>query len=509
MDIPNRYHSVLLDEEACKGCTLCVTTCPTEAIRVRGGKARIMEERCIDCGKCIRRCPNHAKKARVDTLAEFDPGGIFASFDIKVALPAPSLYGQFSGEYSINAIHRALLECGFDAVFPVSRATGPIAREVQLLLDRKRHPEIPRPIISSSCPTIIKFIQIRFPTLLEHIVPIIAPMELAGRLACEEIAQFLAEAGTTKSRSGALVSAGAQHSADTKSARKPLSVGCFFISPCSGKITEALAPLGNEPSSVDGVFSMKDVHLPLLQALQKISATPADTPENALPLRDDQPAARAREIAWGRAGGEAEATVNGTEFRYLAVDGMDQCIKILEEIENGKLEELDFLELMSCAEGCVGGPLTAINPAIAKYNIRERERRLGERAGQHHSDAQHLRDVENLRDAENTPIEPGSDGIPGLLGDSARTLDCGQCLRIEEYPARPALLLDPDFRTAIAMMDEMEKIYEKLPGLDCGCCGAPNCHALAEDIVRGTANLNDCIVILKEQYRELLEKGGM
>ncbi|HPX48338.1 MAG TPA: 4Fe-4S binding protein, partial [Treponemataceae bacterium] len=124
MDIPNRYHSVLLDEEACKGCTLCVTTCPTEAIRVRGGKARIMEERCIDCGKCIRRCPNHAKKARVDTLAEFDPGGIFASFDIKVALPAPSLYGQFSGEYSINAIHLALLECGFDAVFPVSRATG-------------------------------------------------------------------------------------------------------------------------------------------------------------------------------------------------------------------------------------------------------------------------------------------------------------------------------------------------------------------------------------------------
>lgn len=515
MDGPTRYHSVLLDEDACKGCTLCVTTCPTEAIRVRGGKARIMEERCIDCGKCIRRCPNHAKKARVDALAEFAPGGKFAGFDIKVALPAPSLYGQFPGDYSIPAIHRALLECGFDAVFPVSAATGPIARAARRLLDRNAHPDIPRPLISSSCPTIIKFIQIRFPTLLEHIVPIIAPMELAGRLAREEIERQRPISG-----------------------EKTLSVGCFFISPCSGKITEALAPLGNEPSSVDGVFSMKDVHLPILQALQKSAGKndPASGGAEAVrepPAKSEPagnkasyataepsgiPAELAREIAWGRAGGEAEATVDGTDFRFLAVDGMDQCIKILEEIENGKLAELDLLELMSCTGGCVGGPLAAINPAIAKYNIRERERKLAEAIGDdgHGIKAAHetlveddsRRNTRTSREAQSPSMQSGPGGIPRMLGNSARTLECERCLRTEEFPARPALLLDPDFRKAMAMMDEMEKINEKLPGLDCGCCGAPNCHALAEDIVRGSASLTDCIVILKEQYRELLEKGG-
>ena len=76
------FHSVLLDEDACKGCTICVTGCPVEAIRVRRGKARILEDRCIDCGECIRRCPNRAKKANSAPLASLD------GYDWKIALPA-------------------------------------------------------------------------------------------------------------------------------------------------------------------------------------------------------------------------------------------------------------------------------------------------------------------------------------------------------------------------------------------------------------------------------------
>lgn len=62
------YHSVRLDAELCKGCINCIKRCPTEAIRVRGGKARINSKFCIDCGECIRVCPHHAKHAVYDKL---------------------------------------------------------------------------------------------------------------------------------------------------------------------------------------------------------------------------------------------------------------------------------------------------------------------------------------------------------------------------------------------------------------------------------------------------------
>ena len=64
------FHSVKLLESECKGCTHCIRTCPTEAIRVRNGKATIITDRCIDCGECIRTCPNNAKIAVTDPLDE-------------------------------------------------------------------------------------------------------------------------------------------------------------------------------------------------------------------------------------------------------------------------------------------------------------------------------------------------------------------------------------------------------------------------------------------------------
>ena len=83
------FHSVTLDRENCKGCTNCIKRCPTEAIRVRDGRARIIEERCIDCGECIRICPNRAKLAITDPLVRL------GDYKYTVALPAPSLYAQF------------------------------------------------------------------------------------------------------------------------------------------------------------------------------------------------------------------------------------------------------------------------------------------------------------------------------------------------------------------------------------------------------------------------------
>ncbi|MBR4940917.1 MAG: 4Fe-4S binding protein, partial [Clostridia bacterium] len=87
----NSFHSVTIDRDRCKGCINCMKRCPTEAIRVRDGKATIISERCIDCGECIRICQNRAKKSVYDDFSMLE------DYKWTVAMTAPSFYGQFSG----------------------------------------------------------------------------------------------------------------------------------------------------------------------------------------------------------------------------------------------------------------------------------------------------------------------------------------------------------------------------------------------------------------------------
>ena len=117
-------HSVMLEREKCKGCTTCLKRCPTEAIRVYAGTAHIIDERCIDCGACIKFCPYHAKVAHTDPLAKLK------DYKITVALPAPTLYGQFKGLQDIGRLLDALIAIGFDDVYEVARGAEYVSREI-------------------------------------------------------------------------------------------------------------------------------------------------------------------------------------------------------------------------------------------------------------------------------------------------------------------------------------------------------------------------------------------
>ena len=165
--IPSRWTS-----DKCVGCTNCIKRCPTEAIRVREGKAQIISERCIDCGECIRVCPHHAKKA------QHDPFELLKDFTYTVALPAPALYGQFNHLDDIDIVLTGLKAIGFDDVFEVSRGAEIISDATRQLLEDGK---LKKPVISSACPAVVRLIRVRFPDLCDHVLPLKAPMEVAAR----------------------------------------------------------------------------------------------------------------------------------------------------------------------------------------------------------------------------------------------------------------------------------------------------------------------------------------
>lgn len=310
------FHSVNLDKDKCRGCTNCIKRCPTEAIRVRKGKAQIINERCIDCGECIRVCPYHAKTAISDSM------DIISAYKYKVAIPAPSFYGQFDKMYSRNNILNALIEVGFDHVFEVARAAEKVSEATRQLLV---NPSVKKPMISSACPGVVRLIQVRFPSLIENIVKLESPMEVAAKI----IKTQLQESNNLSSE----------------------DIGVFFISPCPAKVTSVKSPYEKQMSYVDGVISISDIYLKVLSAL--------NNPDN------DSKYSKAGfgGIDWANSGGESGALGAAS---VLAVDGIHNVIKIFDEIEGDRLSDVDFVEALSCSGGCLGGPLTVANVFVAK-----------------------------------------------------------------------------------------------------------------------------------------------
>lgn len=420
-------HSVYLDEEKCLGCTTCLRNCPTGAIRVRAGKAKIIESKCIDCGECIRICPHHAKLAKTDPLSKIN------DYKYKVAIPAPAIIGQFKLKYSISRILSAIKALGFDEVVEVAYGAEVVGKALKYEYHAKPYP---KPLISSACPAVVKLIQVRFPELTDNICRLKSPMAMTARLVRKRLKE--------------------------ESEYKNSEIGIFFITPCAAKATMVNNPTSAEYDPydhIDGAIAIKDI-------FSDISGHISDC-EIQEGIHNSTPEA----FSWALSGGESEYLKNKN---LLHVDGIQNVINVLEEIECGKLDTIEFFEGLSCIGGCVGGCLTVENNYVAKMYIQERAKKLKQTSLLHISE-DYVKNVYNS----------------GMMHMKERIL-----------PRNPEPL-DTDINEAIKKMKEIEVLESKLPGLDCGSCGSPGCRTLAEDIVAGKAKEIDCVFVLKDRVLEL------
>ena len=415
----NTYeHSVYLDVSKCNGCTTCLKHCPTEAIRIKDNHAVINGDRCIDCGECIRVCPHSAKKSVCNKLSDMD------KFKYKIALPAPTLYGQFDNLDDVDYVLNGLLKLGFDDVFEVSAAAELVSAYTRNYMKKEG---IKKPFISSACPAVIRLICLRFPSLKENILPMLPPMEVAARLSREKALREHPEL-------------------------RQSDIGVCFISPCPAKVSYVRNGFAGYDSLVDVVVSIKDIYFQLISKMKYGEDVKSLSSSGVIG------------IGWASSGGESTAIFNED---YLAADGIDNCNKVLDQIENGNIPPLEFIELNACTGGCVGGVLTIQNPFIAKARLQGLRR--------------YLPVSQNFipKDKENSLPEE---------------------LMFNDLPIyRPISRLSDSMQESMRMMSEIQKLKTELPGIDCGSCGAPNCRAFAEDVVKGHTTLENCLIRLRHK----------
>lgn len=439
-----KLHSVSLIGDLCVGCTTCSKGCPTQAIRVRGGKATIYDIRCIDCAQCIRICPYHAKIAVTDTLEERLSA---ASGKVKVAIVSPALYPQFESQATRIDVLKAVRQLGFDYVFDESIGySGYVSAARQMLREKQEMAadmsedeknEI-FPMISTTCPVVVRLIQMKYRALISHLVTLDSPTELTAQYAIDYLCQKL-------------------------QIQRSLIYICY-ISPCPAKVTAVVNPLWKKKSLISTCVGTHDVYPQLRKIVDKIKEHDSLTHEEERAIRISDPEG----LRCAAIGGETTAMLIEN---FLGVDGIENVIDILEEIDRDNIKKIAYVEATCCFGGCIGGPLTVMNRFAAHAKLREQVH-------------------EYFMEKELFPqlIVSEEEIIPQVWE--------------LPLPENHAMRLSENIGEAMTKYEQIDEILATLPQLDCGACGAPSCAAMAEDIVQGRASINNCIIRQKRMNKE-------
>ncbi len=388
--------------------------CPTQAIRLIDGKAFINSDRCIHCGECIKVCPYNAYTPEsIEWYEEMH----YSSYKYKIAVASTPLYGQFPKGTDICKVQNAILKLGFDYVYDASWAAEMVSMAIRRKIEEEKHI---RPFISTNCPAAVRLIKNRYPSLMNHLVLLKEPMVIGAMMAREK--------------------------AKERYNLKDEDIGVFYLSPCPAKLLAVTDPVGDYMPYVDWVIPINTIYGDLYRELVKDDYGLCSYPS-------------LKGTRWAVTGGQSEAA---GLTNYIAVNGMENIIQILDEIENGNLSNVDYVEALACVQGCVGGTFNVANPFIAHSNINY-----------------------ILKNVKDECLIDGIERFDEMYNEGIFKF----ALKSEENSSKI------NMKEAIIKREKIKEINDMLPGLDCGSCGAPTCYAHAEDVYNNESTLYGCVVL--------------
>ncbi len=390
-----------LKKSNCKNCYKCIRHCPVKSIRFSGNQAHIIENECILCGQCFVVCPQNAKEIVDET--EKVKVLIQSGAPVYVSL-APSFIANYNG-IGIQAMRDALKKLGFADVEETAIGATMVKREYERMLsDGSRDV-----LISSCCHSINLLIQKYFPHLLPYLADTMSPMQA--------------------------------HCSDIK--RRHPQAKTVFIGPCVAKKDEAAHYNG----IVDAVLTFEE-----------LSKWLAD--EHITPQGDDAPTEQGLARFFPTTGGILKTmTERQSAYTYLAVDGVENCIAMLRDIEGGNVHKV-FIEMSACVGSCIGGPV------MEKF---------------HRSPVRDYIQVAQFAAPKDFAVEQP---------DSLEL-----CKRIEAIERK---LGTPSETEISSILRQMGK-YRPSDELNCGSCGYDTCREKAIAIYQGKAEISMCLPYLKDK----------
>ena len=391
---------ITLKKSNCKNCYKCIRHCPVKSIRFSANQAHVIGNECILCGRCYVICPQNAKEIK----SELEKTKVLIqSGDPVYVSIAPSFIAEFEGS-GINGMRAALKKLGFAEVEETAVGATIVKTEYEKMLAEENRDVI----ISSCCHSVNLLIQKYFPEEIKYLADVLSPM-LA-------------------------------HAKDVKS-RVP-NAKVVFIGPCIAKKDEAQYYDGY----VDAVLTFEE-----LAAWFK--AENITVPEEI----DDTAESRAR--FFPTTGGILKTMSLKADYTYFAVDGIENCIAALKDIESGKIHKC-FIEMSSCAGSCIGGPAMAKN---------------------HNSPVKDYLTVAKYAGKKDFKVnQPDSAAVRKTF------------IPIELRNA------DPSEEEIVAILKKMGKTKPE-DELNCGSCGYDTCRAKAIAIYHGKAEISMCLPYLKEK----------
>lgn len=390
-----------LKKSNCKNCYKCIRHCPVKAIRFSGNQAHIIGNECILCGHCFVVCPQNAKEIASET--EKVKVLIHSGDPVYVSL-APSFVANYEG-VGIGAMREALQKLGFKDVEETAIGATMVKNEYERLLKNEKRDIV----ISSCCHSVNLLIQKYFPSLLPYLADVLSPMQAH----CADIKKRHPEAKTV------------------------------FIGPCVAKKDEAQHYEG----IVDAVLTYEE----LTQWLN----------EEGITLKkemDSQRESRAR--FFPTTGGILKTmTLDQPEYRYMAIDGVENCIAALKDVEQGNIHRA-FIEMSSCVGSCVGGPV------MEKYHpspVRE-----------------YMAVAKYAGDKDFDVTQPNEEDLRKFFSP------------IERESKMPS---ESEIAAALRQMGKHGKRDE----LNCGSCGYNTCREKAIAICQGKAEASMCLPYLQKK----------